>query len=78
MMTLTDVVWHEGRYEAGRYDCEVKRCGDHGRLTVHLITDFDLIPLHSELVECDRATTDKWRARALAVITNPDLRSCDG
>ena len=73
-MMMTDVVWSEQRYEAGRYDCDVMRAGDHGRLSVHLVTDYDLIPLHCELVECDRADLAKWRARALDVITHPDLR----
>jgi hypothetical protein len=74
-LTLTDVVWSEQRYEAGRYDCDVIRAGDHGRLSVHLVTDYDLILVHCELVECDRADTDKWRARCLQVITHPDLRT---
>jgi hypothetical protein len=73
-MTLTDVVWRERRYEAGWYDCSVTRQGDHGRLAIVLAADIP-VPIHSELVECERAETDKWRTRALAVITNPDLRS---
>jgi hypothetical protein len=73
-MTLTDVVWRERRYEAGWYDCSVIRQGDHGRLAVVLVGDVPVI-IHSELVECERAETERWRARALAVITNPDLRS---
>lgn len=77
-MTLTDIVWNQTRYEAGRYTCDVTRCGDHGRLTVQLVTDFHSIPIHSELVECETAQTDAWRTRALAVITNPDLRRLDG
>jgi hypothetical protein len=75
VITLTDVVWSEQRYEAGVYDCGVIRQGDHGKLSVHLVTDYDLVLLHTEIVECDRAETDKWRDRALAVITHPDLRS---
>ena len=74
-MTLTDVVWRERRYEAGWYLCDVVRQGDHGRLTVSLCSGDEPVVIHTELVECDRAETDKWRARALAVITNPDLRS---
>ena len=50
-LTLTDVVWSEQRYEAGRYDCDVIRAGDHGRLSVHLVTDYDLILVHCELVD---------------------------
>lgn len=73
-LMLTDVVWSERRYEAGCYDCEVVRSGDHGRLTVHLVTDYDRILLHAELVECDRPKTEPWRARSLDVITHPDLR----
>jgi hypothetical protein len=77
-MTLTDVVWRERRFEAGWYLCDVVRHGDHGRLTVTLLSGDVPFQIHSELVECDRAETDRWRARALAVISNPDLRSCDG
>lgn len=74
-MTMTDVVWNERRYEAGWYGCEVKREGDHGRLTVTLASTIVPFPIHVELVEFDRAETERWRSRALAVITNPDLRS---
>jgi hypothetical protein len=75
-MTMTDVVWAETRYESGLYGCKVERDGDHGRLTIHLLGQIDHL-LHCETVKCDRADTDKWRTRSLAVISNPDLRSID-
>jgi hypothetical protein len=71
----TDVVWRERRYEAGWYSCQVLRQGDHGRLSVLLCSGDEPVPIHSELVECERAETAKWRGRALDVICNPDLRS---
>lgn len=75
-MTMTDIVWSDTRYDSGLYGCEVRRTGDHGRLTITLV---GLIPqlLHQETVKCDRADTDKWRTRCEAVISNPDLRSID-
>lgn len=74
-MTMTDIVWQDWRYEAGSYDCRVTRAGDHGRLTVTLTTPDIPVPIHHELVECDRAQDERWRARCLDVITHPDLRS---
>jgi hypothetical protein len=74
-VNLTDVVWQDRRYEAGWYRCEVKREGDHGRMTVTLCSTLDPFPIHVELVECERAETERWRARALAVIKAPELRS---
>lgn len=75
-MTMTDTVWAQTRYDSGLYDCKVVRDGDHGRLTVHLLGLVDHL-LHSETVKCDRADTDKWRTRAAAVISNPDLRTIE-
>jgi len=77
-MNATDVVWREQRIEAGTYLCQVVRAGDHGRLTITLTTPDVPVPIHCELVECDRAETDKWRTRCLSVITNPDLRTVNG
>lgn len=77
-MNAIDVVWRESRYEAGSYLCQVVRAGDHGRLTVTLTTPDEPCRIHAELVECDRAETEKWRDRCLTVITNPDLRSVNG
>jgi hypothetical protein len=76
-MNATDVVWRDRRYEAGWYSCQVIRQGDHGRLSVVLTSPDDPCPIHAELVAFERPETDRWRARALEVITKPDLRSVD-
>jgi hypothetical protein len=72
---MTDVVWNENRYEAGSYHCQVVREGDHGRLSIVLTSGDVPVPLHLELVECERAETERWRTRCLSVIRNPELRS---
>lgn len=71
---VLDVVWAQTRYESGLYACQVAREGDQGRLTVTLLGDVDHL-LHEEPVKLDRADTDKWRTRSLAVICDPDQRS---
>lgn len=70
---VLDVVWAQTRYESGLYGCQVVREGDAGRLTVTLLGNVDHL-LHEEPVKIDRADTDKWRTRSLAVICDPDLR----
>lgn len=72
-MNMTDTVWAQRRYDSGVYDCKVERNGDHGVLTVTLVGTISHV-LHRETVQCDRADCDKWRSRAAAVISNPDLR----
>lgn len=76
-MTMTDTIWEEARYDSGWYGVAVTRKGDHAYLTVTLLGTIDHL-LHRETVKCEgRADTDKWRTRAQAVISNPDLRTID-
>lgn len=70
----TVIVWNETRYDSGLYDCKVERVGDMGRLTVTLIGQRNHV-LHEETVKVERADTDKWRLRCVAVINDPELRT---
>lgn len=67
------IVWNETRYDSGLYDCKVERVGDTGRLSVTLLGQRNHV-IHEETVKVERADTDKWRMRCVAVINDPSLR----
>lgn len=75
-MSATDTVWTDRRYESGVYDVAVERVGDTGRLSVTLVGAISY-EIHRESVKLDRADIDAWQKRAVAVITNPDLRAIE-
>lgn len=76
-MTMTDLVWSDTLLDCNaRYQCNVVRVGDDGRLTITLLGNVDHV-LHVERVNVDRADASKWRNHCETVIHDPDLRSVD-